>query len=114
MNSSYKQQLLSQLSQVNRLFAQNKFEQVVGSLNTSISPFNAYEFLTQDTTFKTDVKVRVADGFMSARMALIEAEAPVAETINEALRSAAHLISVTALAFAAEIERGEFDNELDE
>ena len=43
-----------------------------------------------------------------------EAEAPVAETINEALRSAAHLISVTALAFAAEIERGEFDNELDE
>ena len=112
--NSYKQQLVSKLAQVNKLFAQNKFEQVVGGLNSSMSPFNAYEFLTKDIGFKTDVKVRVADGFMSARMALIEAEAPVTETINEALRSAAHLISVTALAFAAEIERGEFDQQLAE
>ena len=112
--NSYKQQLIEKLSQVNQLFAQNKFEQVVGGLNSSMSPFNAYDFLTKDTTFKTDVKVRVADGFMSARMALIEAETPVAETINEAFRSAAHLISVTALAFAAQIERGEFDNQLAE
>ena len=112
--NSYKQQLIEKLSQVNKLFAQNKFEQVVGALNSSMSPFNLYEELTGDTTFKNDVKVRVADGFMSARMALIEAEAPVAETINEALRSAAHLISVTALAFAAQIERGEFDQQLAE
>jgi hypothetical protein len=111
---NYKQQLLSNLSRFNQLFAQNKFEQVVGSLSSSMSPFNAYEALTGDIGFKTDVKVRVADGFMSARMALIEAEAPVSETINEAFRSAAHLISVTALAFAAEIERGEFDDQLAE
>ena len=112
--NSYKQQLIEKLSQVNKLFAQNKFEQVVGIIDLPMSPFHAYEFLTQDTTFKTDVKVRVADGFMSARLALIEAEIPVAETINETFRSAAHLISVTALAFAAEIERGEFDKQLAE
>ena len=112
--NSYKQQLILKLAQFNQLFAQNKFEQVVGGLNSSMSPFNAYDSLTGDSTFKTDVKVRIADGFMSARLALIEAEAPVAETINEAFRSAAHLISVTALAFAAAISSGEFDNELAE
>lgn len=112
--NSYKQQLIENLSQINSLFAQNKFEQVVGRLNSSMSPFNAYDFLTSDSTFKTDVKVRIADGFMSARTALIDAEVPVAETINEAFRSAAHLISVTALAFAAQIERGEFDQQLAE
>ena len=85
--NSYKQQLIKQLTQVNQLFAQNKFEQVVGALNSSMSPFNAYDFLTKDTTFRTDVKVRIADGFMSARLALIEAEIPVAETINETFRS---------------------------
>ena len=112
--NSYKQQLIKQLTQVNQLFAQNKFEQVVGIIDLPMSPFHAYVFLTKDITFKNDVKVRIADGFMSARIALIEAEAPVAETINEAFRSAAHLISVTALAFAAQIERGEFDNQLAE
>lgn len=39
--NSYKQQLIENLSQINTLFAQNKFEQVVGRLNSSMSPFNS-------------------------------------------------------------------------